>query len=231
MQLAVYRNERKFMLPMSVALGMQEEISRLLEPDEHSADGYYTVRSLYFDSLDNRDYFEKLAGIYSRRKIRLRVYSPDDKSAKLEIKEKKGELQHKQSLIVSREEAQMLCDGEYSFLLDKKSELAMRLYSMMTLKVYRPAALIEYDRRAFVYPEFDTRITFDTAVRSSECCFDVFEKKPPYTDIMSDATVLEVKYNQKLFAPISKLMKKYNITNSSYSKYSNGRYILMGGEY
>ena len=231
MQLGVYRHEKKFIIGHDKAARLQEELALLLETDPYSANGYYSVRSLYFDSINERDYYEKLAGDYLRRKIRLRVYTPEDKTAKLEIKEKRGDLQHKQSLIVDREQARLLCQGDYFFLGDMDSELARRLYLMMTLKSYRPAALIEYDRRAFVYQEFDTRITFDTAVKSSETEQDIFEKEPLYNSILADRVVLEVKYNGKLFKPISGVLKKYGITNTSYSKYSNGRRVIKGGEY
>jgi len=225
-QLTVFRNEKKYLIPQDVALKLQEEIVKLLEPDEHSTDGYYTVRSLYFDSLNNADFVQKDAGVRYRKKVRLRVYSPEDETAKLELKAKDGNLQHKMSLLVSRDEARLLQEGEYEFLIDRGDELSLKLYKIMTLGIYRPAALIEYDRRAFVYPEFNTRITFDTMVRSSEVDLDVYEMDPAWNSVLSDATVLEVKYDEKLFGPISKLLRKYNIVNSSYSKYGSGRVIM-----
>lgn len=225
-QLTVFRNEKKYLIPQDVALRLQEEIGKLLEPDPHSADGYYIVRSLYFDSLNDMDFRQKDAGDRYRKKVRLRVYSVEDETAKLELKAKDGNLQHKMSLVLTREEAALLQDGEYEFLIDKGDELSLKLYKIMTLGIYRPAALIEYDRRAFVYPEFNTRITFDTMVRSSEVDLDVFTKEPAWNSVLSDATVLEVKYDEKLFKPISKLLRKYNIVNSSYSKYGSGRVIM-----
>lgn len=225
-KLQVYRSERKYMLSLSTALLVQEELAKLLEPDPYSRDGSYTVRSLYFDSIDDNDFYEKDAGVRYRKKIRLRVYGPDDKKAKLELKAKDGDAQHKESLIVTRQEAAYLQEGDYSFLLDKGDDLSLRLYTIMTLGVYRPVALIEYDRRAFVYQEFNTRITFDTRVRTSEFDMDVFEKNPAFVNVLEDEVVLEVKYDGKLFKPISGLLKKYNITNTSYSKYGSGRLYI-----
>ena len=50
-------------------------------------------------------------GIGERRKIRLRIYDPGDKNAKLELKEKTGDFQRKRSLTVSREEAEQMMEG------------------------------------------------------------------------------------------------------------------------
>lgn len=225
-KLTVYRSEKKYLISRSEAGMLEAEISKLLFSDSYSKDGSYTVRSLYFDSINNEDFLEKDAGVFYRKKIRLRSYGENDTVLKLELKEKNGDYQHKSSLLVNREEAIMLQDGDFGFLLDRDDELAYRFYTIMTLSAYRPAALIEYDRRAFVYDEFSTRITFDTAVRSSETDLDVFSKDTDWNMIMEDMTVLEVKYNEKLFAPISKVLRKYNIVNTSYSKYTSGRKIM-----
>lgn len=209
-----------------MSIKIQEELQKLLECDSHSKDGYYCVRSLYFDSIDDRDYYEKDAGIYLRRKIRLRIYDTNDTHAKLEIKAKEGDNQNKSSLILTREQARLLQEGEYSVLLDIDDELAYTLYTVMTLNVYRPVALIEYDRRAFVFDAFNIRITFDTNVRSDEINLDVYNEAPEWNYILNESVVLEVKYDGKLFEPIADLLKKYNLVQSSYSKYVSGREII-----
>ena len=65
----------------------------------------YPIRSLYFDTLHDRDYAEKLMGTDPRRKVRLRVYDPSGDFALLELKQKQGDNQRKRSLPVTREEA------------------------------------------------------------------------------------------------------------------------------
>lgn len=44
--------------------------------DKHNGAGGYRIRSLYFDTLDDNDYRDKLDGMELRRKIRLRNYDP-----------------------------------------------------------------------------------------------------------------------------------------------------------
>ena len=51
----------------------------------------YPIRSLYFDTPEDRDFHEKEDGIELRRKLRLRCYAPDAAFALLEMKQKQGD--------------------------------------------------------------------------------------------------------------------------------------------
>ena len=224
--LTVYRNEKKYHLSRADSGRLQEEMQILLTPDAYSKEGSYHVRSLYFDTINNRDFTEKEDGVRMRRKVRLRIYDIEDETAKFEIKSKNGEYQHKNSLIVSRKDAIAIQEGDYGLLLDYEDEAALRLYALLTLDCYRPVALIEYDRRAFVYPENNIRITFDSNVRSSEMELDLYGKDIPWVTIPDENTILEVKYDRQLFKPISMVLEKYYLNNVSFSKYGNGRPIM-----
>ncbi len=46
------RKEIKYIVPLAKALAVREQLDRLLQRDEHCADGPYLVRSLYFDSVN-----------------------------------------------------------------------------------------------------------------------------------------------------------------------------------
>lgn len=65
-------------------------------------------RSLYFDTLSDRDFNAKMDGVEERRKMRLRVYHPQDETAFLEMKQKQGSNQLKRSLPIKREDAMRL---------------------------------------------------------------------------------------------------------------------------
>ncbi|MGN0414737.1 MAG: VTC domain-containing protein [Agathobacter sp.] len=71
----------------------------MLLTDSFSQKGSYMVRSLYFDTPEDRDYFQKINEQNVRRKIRLRIYSPTDQRAKLEMKQKENIFQRKRSRI------------------------------------------------------------------------------------------------------------------------------------
>ena len=63
---------------------------------------------MYFDTIDDDDFFEKQNGLEVRRKIRLRCYDPDSTYAVLEMKQKQGVSQRKRSLRMSRDDARRL---------------------------------------------------------------------------------------------------------------------------
>lgn len=223
--LSVLRSEEKYLLTYPQALRLQNEFRSLLTPDTFGPNGY-RVRSLYFDSFKNIDYHEKLSGLYHRKKVRLRIYDEAQQTAKLELKEKHGDAQHKTSVTVSREDALELCGGNYGVLLDYESSNALRLYTIMTLGLYRPAAVIEYDRMAFTYDMFSTRITFDSKVRTSEYNLQLYNTEMPWDYVMDQQVVLEVKYNRVLPNVISKVLDHENLNRVSVSKYAMGRRAL-----
>lgn len=102
----------------------------------------------------------------------------------------------------------------------------MYIYKTMVLRCYRPAALVEYDWIAYAYPLYDTRVTIDMNLRSSEANFNLFCEQPMYVSLISGYYVLEVKYNEKLVEFISKLLRPYQLTQISISKYCIGRKIF-----
>ena len=223
--ISVWRSEEKYLLNRPQAVRLKDKLSRLLTPDPYGPDGY-RVRSLYFDSFHDNDYYEKEAGIYRRKKVRLRIYDEDMPVAKLELKEKEGDLQHKLSLTLSRADAQAVCGGDFSVLLGQDCETALKLYTIMTLGLYRPAAVIEYDRTAYTHELFSTRVTIDENVRTSEINTDLYDRRLPWDYVLEEEVLLEVKYNQVLPKPISTILKSENLNRVSVSKYFLGRTLL-----
>lgn len=225
-ELFVGRSEKKYLMNYWDALRLQQELDLLLHRDAHSLDGSYRVKSLYFDSYINEDFFEKYAGYEKRKKVRLRIYGENNLSAKLELKEKEGEYQHKTSLFVSREEAEKLIQGDYEILLNRKEEIASRFYTILRESGYKPSAVVEYQRLAYIYNNYNTRITFDSKICSDELNFELFKTNQNYHTVLENFVILEVKYNQCLVGFISSILKKYELVNLSVSKYCTSRPIF-----
>lgn len=59
-----------------------------MTPDAYGGYNGYTVRSVYFDSITNGDYEDKKNHADEKKRIRVRVYHPDDIVAKFELKRK-----------------------------------------------------------------------------------------------------------------------------------------------
>lgn len=224
-QYTVFRHEDKYILSHIEAQLLRAKLGFLLQYDLYGGTEGYTVRSLYYDSMNAIDLVTKYAGDEIRKKIRLRIYSSQDETCKLEVKQKIGNQQKKISLIITREEAERLIRCDYKVLTKyfDQSEHAIDIYQVLTLNHYRPAVLIEYNRQAYFYPLFDTRITFDSNIRSSESCIDLFCKDPIYTPQIIEDVVLEVKYNEHLVDFVSEILKPMHLVQCSVSKYCYGR--------
>ena len=108
----ITRKERKFLITSEQMYRDTHVLSQVLREDPHNRGDGYMIRSLYFDTLDDRDFHEKEDGIELRRKLRLRCYAPDADFAVLEMKQKQGDSQRKRSLRMSRADAQRLIQGD-----------------------------------------------------------------------------------------------------------------------
>lgn len=223
------RTERKYLVSKLQISGLYARLSAVMAGDPVNGTRAYMVRSLYFDTIYNDDFFEKMAGIERRQKIRLRIYDVNAKTAKLEIKEKQGTAQLKRSLIVSREDAMELQKGNYEVLKKYEEPLAEELYTTMTTKMYRPACMVEYQRIAFVNYTNDTRITLDSDIRSNEGNYNIFDPKLQMYPV-SDETkmVLEVKYNGFLLSYIKDIVGTIECHESANSKYCMARKYGLG---
>lgn len=224
--ITVYRKEIKYVIALEAYLRLQEQMEALMKRDRYGVRGTYRVRSQYYDSITDQDLQDNLAGVMEKRKIRLRIYSMEDRSVKLEYKCKSGSDGVKHSLTITREEAQLMENHQYGFLLHHSEELAARLYVKMNQNVYRPKTIIDYDRTAYTYPVSDVRITFDTNLRGSVNPYGLF-KEAPFTVPLMDAGcgVLEVKYNDFLPSPIKGIVEQIDGLAEASSKYSKSRLL------
>lgn len=233
MILDVNRVEKKYLIDPVEAQILKQRLRTYMKEDAYNGVNGYFVRSVYFDTLNDKDYYEKEDGVDERKKIRLRVYDPNGDFAKLELKEKSNGAQRKRSLLIGRDEAKLLLKGDYRSLKEKKEPLAGQIYTMMQMDLYRPKCMVEYDRFAFFVPENDTRITFDSKLRGSESNFDLFSKDVMlYPLIQQTEITLEVKYNAFLLSNIKKALSYKMYTQISNSKYVKSRMMLRqrGGQ-
>ena len=220
----VLREEKKFLINIEEFMKKSHQLEQVLMQDEHNGAQGYMIRSLYFDSLYDTDYYDKLAGIETRRKIRLRCYDPDSSYAMLEMKQKQGSRQLKRSLKVSREDAVRLIDADYSPLLKYPDPFAQECFALMHCKCYRPKTIVQYDRKAFIARENKTRITFDHNIVSTESNLDLFSQHlnmNPVLDAFS--VVLEVKFNGFLLEYIKRMLNSIDKSELSVSKYCLAR--------
>lgn len=63
----VFREEKKYLISLPEALQACHRLAQVMHEDPHNGISGYPVRSLYFDTLDDRDFHEKAAGVELRR--------------------------------------------------------------------------------------------------------------------------------------------------------------------
>jgi len=220
----VLRTEKKFLLNQAEYKKTSHYLSQLLAGDPHNEPGGYPVRSLYFDTEYDRDFFDKEEGLYNRKKLRLRLYDPDGSWAVLEMKQKQGDQQKKRSLRLSREDALSLTACNYEPLLRYREDFAGECYALMHMRGYRPRTIVEYRREAFVAKENRIRLTFDREVRATESNFGLFDPRLNLNPVLdADRVVLEVKYNGFLLSYVKQLLSGVDKSELSVSKYCLAR--------
>lgn len=220
----VFRQEKKFLISLEQLYRYRGLLVQVMLSDEHNQGDGYPIRSLYFDSLDDRDFEEKQEGVELRRKIRLRNYGADSDFAMLEMKQKQGVLQKKRSLRLSKQDAYCLTQGHYDVLLTYTEPLARECYAIMQMHCYQPRTVVEYQRIALIAKENKIRVTFDHHIVGTESHYNIFDKHLQQNPILDPyLAVMEVKYNGFLLSYIKDMLQECNSSELSVSKYCLGR--------
>lgn len=231
---SVFREENKYLITKETSYKLRHKLSQVMHRDRNSEQNLYshrkgegyTIRSLYFDSLDDRDYHEKIDGIELRRKLRLRTYMHDPSFCLLELKKKQGSNQKKTSYRLTQEQGKRLISGDYGMLLEMNNPFLLECYYMIMQHVYRPKSVVTYERDAFVAKENKIRVTFDQEIRGSESNFDIFSENLIENSFLDESQiVLEVKYNGFLLQYVKDMLEEAAHNQLSVSKYCLSRKI------
>lgn len=215
-----FRHEFKYLLNQYDYERCSNICKRYMEYDKYADEnGMYFINSLYFDSINLNDYFDKDAGAFDRKKMRIRNYGYDLDWANFEMKRKVDIWEYKDKVKLSKNEVYQIIDGDFSCLLNKNDDTAVRFYATLSEGCYRPSTMVEYDRKAFVLPFEDVRITFDLNVRYSHSNFDLFAPKV-LTPLFPDGfVVFEIKYNEFLPNWAKSLLQSVKKQSEAVSKY------------
>lgn len=225
--LQVYRHEIKYFINRIDAYLLASMLKKSMQTDLNGIDGEYWIRSLYFDSQDNRDYMEKINGFSQRKKLRMRIYKTSDKTVKLELKNKCENYIHKETMQLDKSDAYELMNGNYDVLLKYGNVVANKIYAYMHTERLRPILLIDYERQAFICPFNNIRITIDKNLRASIDPWKLHEASTPMVPVFSDGQyILEVKYQTMLPGFIQTILSTINPQISSVSKYCLSRQAI-----
>lgn len=218
------RNELKHALNYTDYVTLQSRIKVLMKQDENTPpSGEYTVRSLYFDTANDKALREKIDGVNRREKFRLRCYNYDYSFISLEKKSKIDGVCFKSSVRVTRGEVQALLRGDYGWMLDETRGLLSELYVKIKSEGLRPKTLVDYKRQAFYHPAGNVRVTFDRDIRTGLFAQDFLNPTLPMIPAGDTAVLLEVKFDKFIPDYITAALQLGARPAVAFSKYATCR--------
>ena len=103
--------------------------------------------------------------------------------------------------------------------IDLSDNLVKEFITYIKTKGLKPAVIVDYNRLAYTYPLFDTRITFDENIKSGRFNYDLFGECQTY-NVLEDEVVLEVKFNEMLPSHIARVIMNIPSVRQAISKYA-----------
>lgn len=219
-----YRHEIKFLINENQANILKDRLSMIMTVDENGKNGYF-IRSLYYDTPNNKAYNEKLDGVEYRRKYRIRMYNKDDNYIRLEKKIKDENMTAKEQIRISKEDCIKIMNNELSFY-DMEDNLLKEFLIDIKTKNLVPSVIVDYDRYALLYPVSDVRVTFDYNIKSGIYNYNLFDYNNVNYNVLDDGViVLEVKFNDFLPEVIGIILKTIPSIRNAFSKFAMCRSV------
>lgn len=196
------RHELKFLISDMQYRVLSNVMKPLLHLDKNAErnGGSYHIRSLYFDTVFDDAYYDKMDGVKDRNKYRIRIYNLKDTEVFMECKTKVGALISKRTVEIGRDMAEQIIACDPTGLQKTRYGLLGDVYREMRTNLLHPVVIVDYEREAYLHPAEEVRITFDKHLRTGLHSIDLFNPKIPTIPVFDDEQnmVLEVKYNRVL---------------------------------
>lgn len=211
-----FRHELKHEIGAPELLALRQRLSAVLTSDRHSDSGRYTVRSLYFDDARDSALREKLDGVGSRQKFRLRLYNSDSSLIKLEKKIKRNGLCSKLTEPMEAAAVSALLSGAS---WEPSGPLAEELHARMSAGL-RPRTLVDYTREAFTFPAGNVRVTLDYDIRTGLDCTAMLDTGCVTVPVPGEPAILEVKWDEFLPDIVRDAVALRGVRAGAFSKYA-----------
>ena len=227
----VNRNELKYYIPYKEYTVLSNSLKKIFQQDKHNKEniGGYFVRSLYFDTIDDKSFEDKVGGIEERSKYRLRIYDTDSKSVKFEIKSKINNTTTKETAVISRSDAEEIQNGNYKVMLKYNNTVLNKAYIEFKKRPYNPVVRVDYLREAFLLCDTNKiRVVFDRFLKSTLLQLDLFADAIMMPQLKNDIVIMEIKYDNFIPMWIKQLLQVQSFERSALSKYIIGRLDTFG---
>ena len=219
METARYRHEYKYILSQAQILMEDAKINTIAELDSYVGEqGYYNIRSLYFDDYENSCFMANENGIDNREKYRIRIYN----GAKERLKQKCHGMTLKRNCGISLQQCEMLMAGRVPSDIKEDQQVLWKLAYLMETRLMMPKIIVDYDRIPYVYRPGDAnvRITFDKNIKSINDTNSFLDLKVGGRGILPvGSALMEVKFDDFIPDEIYSLLQLNGLQVSTFSKY------------
>lgn len=215
-----FRHEVKHEISNLDMLILRQRLSAVMIPDSHAKEGRYEIRSLYFDNLDDKALREKLDGVLTREKYRIRLYNHDPSVIHLERKFKHGGLGYKNLALLTAEQAKKIVDGDIRWMAESTDEVILGFYSRIRSEGLAAKVIVDYTREPFVFAPGNVRVTLDYNIRTALRCTDFLNTGCPTVPIPDSPCILEVKWDNFLPDVVRGMVQLGDRHSTAFSKYA-----------
>lgn len=215
-----FRHEWKHEISYADMLSLRSRLSAIMQQDSHAVNGKYKIRSLYFDNFRDKALLEKINGVNTREKFRVRFYNDDLSFIQLEKKNKIHGLCNKEQAAITLEEARLIANKDIKSLSKSKKTLINELcYKMLTERL-EPKTIVDYIREPFIYAPGNVRVTLDYDIRTGLTGTDFLTLDCVMVPAGNAPVILEVKWDEFLPAVIRDVVQVPGTHTSAFSKYA-----------
>lgn len=218
-----FRHEVKHEISNHDMLVLRQRLQAVMKPDHHAINGRYAIRSLYFENFDDKALREKLDGVMTREKYRIRLYNNDPSVIHLERKFKHGRLGYKTSANLTPEQAQAIANGDVEWMSHSTDEVIFGFYIRFRNEGLKAKVIVEYIREPFVFAPGNVRVTLDSDIRTGMSCLDFLNPDCVTVPIKNSPCILEVKWDNYLPDVIRDAIQLDGRRSAAFSKYAASR--------
>lgn len=220
------RFEMKYIINESTSKLLKREIRNFMIYDGFAKkEGEYFVRSLYFDNKINSNFKEKVDGIRSRHKFRIRTYSKNYGSPLfIEMKGRENKRTYKARQKIDKENLSLFYYRDKHFDLKKiyrNNDLIEKFIFDSYRKDLVPKLLVDYNRTPFINKSgLYFRLTFDNNIMSLKN-LKLFseESYKNWRECLAGYTILELKFNSSIPPWFQRIIQSYQLRMRSISKF------------
>jgi SPX domain protein involved in polyphosphate accumulation len=231
---------KRFEIKYQISLQERDILIKNLTPfmklDDHIKNSYdYEIRSIYFDSIFHKAYYEKSDGIKTRRKLRIRFYpdfyqKEDAKMVFIEIKRKMNENVSKARILVPLEDVFEIIQNKsikakqfYKDASTQDKKVIEEIWYLKDRYNLKPVCVVSYNRQAYMGKiESRFRITFDTNLYVRNHNFDLNIGSGNHQIVPKNTCVMEIKFNNLIPNWAIGIIQNNDCLQQKISKFASG---------